>query len=163
MVFILIVLNIFPIFFAYRSTRCSNEQRDILQSISEGRHADRKNIQPVKHVLPKRACRHSSPEVAIGRGDDANSTEIGWLLPTRSNSRSWITRSSVILVPIGSSPISSRKIVLPWADSKRPRRRCNAPVKAPLSWPNNSEAISEGGMAAQFTRIKGRVARFDCS
>jgi hypothetical protein len=72
MVFILIVLNIFPIFFAYRSTRCSNEQRDILQSISEGRHADRKNIQPVKHVLPKRACRHSSPEVAIGRGDDAN-------------------------------------------------------------------------------------------
>src|SRR6266581_2906064 len=35
----------------------------------------------------------------------------------------------------------------------------NAPVKAPFSWPNNSEAISEGGIEAQFTLIKAWVAR----
>ena len=37
------------------------------------------------------------------------------------------------------------------ASSKRPRRCCTAPVKAPFSWPKSSEAISEGGMAAQLT------------
>src|SRR5437016_4297342 len=54
-------------------------------------------------------------------------------------------------------PISSRKRVPPWAASKRPTRRCTAPVKAPFSCPNSSEAISAGGIAAQFTRIKARV------
>jgi len=34
-------------------------------------------------------------------------------------------------------------------------------VNAPFSWPNSSDAISEGGMAAQLTRMKARLARFD--
>ena len=37
--------------------------------------------------------------------------------------------------------------------------RCRAPVKAPFSWPNNSEAMSEEGIAAQFTLIKAWPAR----
>src|SRR5258708_3884001 len=74
--------------------------------------------------------------------------------PTRSNWSSWSTRSNAIWVSEGSSPISSRKIVPECANSKRPCRRCRAPVNAPFSWPNNSEAMSEGGIAAQFTVIK---------
>jgi len=31
------------------------------------------------------------------------------------------------------------------------RRCCSAPVKAPFSWPKSSEAISEAGIAEQFT------------
>jgi len=61
----------------------------------------------------------------------------------------------------GSSPTSSSKIVPPSEDSKRPSRFCNAPVKAPFSCPNNSDAISDGGIAAQLTRMKARFARFD--
>jgi len=45
------------------------------------------------------------------------------------------------------------------AASKRPRRRCSAPVNAPFSCPNSSEAMSDGGMAAQFTRMNARVER----
>ena len=58
-------------------------------------------------------------------------------------------------------PDSSRKIVPPSAGSNLPRRRCSAPVKAPFSCPNSSEAIGGGGIAAQFTRMNrpGRAAR----
>jgi hypothetical protein len=38
---------------------------------------------------------------------------------------------------------------------------CIAPVKAPFSCPNNSEAISEVGIAAQLTLTKAREARRD--
>src|SRR5579864_2538760 len=53
------------------------------------------------------------------------STGIGPLLPTRSISRSCSTRNSAIWTSGGKSPTSSRKIVPPFADSKRqaPLRR----------------------------------------
>ena len=44
---------------------------------------------------------------------------------------------------------------------KRPSRLCVAPVNAPLSWPNSSEAISVGASAAQFTLTKARSALWD--
>src|SRR5271156_1850267 len=81
--------------------------------------------------------------------------------PTRSNSCSCKTRKRAIWVSVGSSPTSSRKIVPPSASSNRPRRRCNAPVKEPFSWPNNSEAIKSRGMAAQFTLTKECEERRD--
>jgi hypothetical protein len=39
----------------------------------------------------------------------------------------------------------SATIVPPFADSNLPRRRCSAPVNAPLSWPKSSEATSDEG------------------
>ncbi len=53
--------------------------------------------------------------------------------PTRSNSRSWITRSSFTCVLRLMSPISSRKSVPASAISNRPFLRAAAPVKAPFS------------------------------
>src|SRR5262245_35092261 len=61
----------------------------------------------------------------------------------------------------GSSPTSSRNSVPPAASSKRPRRRCEAPVKAPRSCPNSSEAMRAAGIAAQLTLTNGRAARRD--
>ena len=87
------------------------------------------------------------------------STLIGRAEPTRSNSRSWSTRRSASWVSGGRSPTSSRKMVPPSASSKRPARRSSAPVKAPFSCPNSSEAINVGGMAAQFTLTNARDAR----
>ena len=59
------------------------------------------------------------------------------------------------------SPTSSRKIVLPAASSNRPRRLSSAPVNAPRSWPNSSEATSPSGSAAQLTLTRARRARGD--
>jgi hypothetical protein len=73
------------------------------------------------------------------------------LPPTRSNSRSCSTRSSLACRPAGISLTSSRSSV-PWfASSKRPSRRSVAPVKAPRSWPKNSLSIRVSEMAAQLT------------
>ena len=49
----------------------------------------------------------------------------------------------------------------PSANSNRPRRCCNAPVKEPFSCPNNSEAIKSRGMAAQLTLTNAREERRD--
>jgi hypothetical protein len=44
---------------------------------------------------------------------------------------SGVNTGGAIWISGGKSPTSSRKIVPPFADSKRPSRRCVAPVKAP--------------------------------
>ena len=72
--------------------------------------------------------------------------------PTRSNSRSCSTRSSLACAASGSSPISSRNRC-----RRRPARSARgaaaaAPVKAPFSWPKSSLSTSSRGSAAQFTR-----------
>ena len=79
------------------------------------------------------------------------------LPPTRSNSRSWSTRSSATWTGGGSSPTSSRKIVPPAASSKRPRRRSRAPVKAPFSWPNSSDATSPSGQRGAVDLDQGAL------
>ena len=38
-------------------------------------------------------------------------------------------------------------------------RRASAPVKAPRSWPNSSDSISDAGMAAQSKTTKRLCAR----
>jgi hypothetical protein len=109
----------------------------------------------VTHVIQST---HKEPENYQPRKSLA---ELFGLPPTRSNSRSCKTRNSVIWGSADTSPISSKKIVPPSASSKLPARRCRAPVKAPFSWPNNSDEIKEGGIAAQLTLTKARVARED--
>ena len=57
------------------------------------------------------------------------------------------------------SPISSRKIVPPSADSNFPLRCEAAPVNEPFSWPKSSDSSSVSASAAQETLMKGRRAR----
>ena len=77
------------------------------------------------------------------------------LLPTRSNSRSWSTRSSFTCVAGENSPISSRNSVPPEACSIRPLRAAMAPVKAPFSCPNSSLSSRLSLRAAQLTFTNG--------
>ncbi len=58
-----------------------------------------------------------------------------------------------------SVPISSRKIVPPSASANLPRRGPTAPVKAPRTWPNNSDSMRLSGIAAQFTFTIARARR----
>ena len=78
--------------------------------------------------------------------------------PTRWNSPSCRTRSSLACDASCRSPTSSRKIVPPSASSNLPRRSAAAPVNAPFSWPNSSLSISSVGIAAQFTFTNGPAA-----
>ena len=57
------------------------------------------------------------------------------------------------------SPISSRKTVPPSATSSLPRFWVAAPVKAPFSWPNNSDSRSSSERATQFTGMNSRPRR----
>ncbi len=47
----------------------------------------------------------------------------------------------------------------PSAWARRPSDRCCAPVKAPRSWPNNSESMRVAGIAPQSTMTKGLARR----
>ena len=78
--------------------------------------------------------------------------------PTRWNSPSCSTRSSLACEAPCRSPTSSRKIVPPSASSNLPRREAVAPVNEPFSCPNSSVSISSVGMAAQFTLTNGPAA-----
>jgi hypothetical protein len=79
--------------------------------------------------------------------------------PTRSNSPSCRTRSSLAWKAGLISPISSRKRVPPSACSKRPLRWLIAPVKAPFSWPKSSDSSRLSGRAAQLSLTKAARAR----
>jgi len=83
-------------------------------------------------------------------------------LPRRSNSPSWMTRSSLDCSSIGISPISSRKMVPPSASSKRPICRASDPVKAPRSRPKSSLSTRVAGSVVQLTVINGRCLPVPC-
>src|SRR5690606_37111478 len=70
-----------------------------------------------------------------------------------------MARSSLACSRTSISEISSSSSVPPEASSNLPMRRATAPVKAPFSWPNNSDSSSASGMAAQLTEMKGLAAR----
>ncbi len=78
--------------------------------------------------------------------------------PSRSNCRSSSTRKSFDWVAGESAATSSSTMVPAPAISSRPSLRSTAPVKAPRSWPNNSDSTSSCGRLAQSIFKKGRVA-----
>ena len=87
------------------------------------------------------------------------STRIGDVPPTRSNSCSCSTRSSLACRSSRISEISSSSSVPPCARSNAPSTRLIAPVNAPFSWPNSALSISPSGSAAQFSLMNGLSRR----
>ena len=79
------------------------------------------------------ALRRVLQDLEVVAAISRTSTLMVFVLPIRSNSCSWSTRSSFDWSSSGISPTSSRKRVPRSATSKRPIRRSIAPVKAPLS------------------------------
>ena len=72
------------------------------------------------------------------------------LPPSRSNSFSSSTRSSLDCMRRSISPISSSRSEPPPASSNLPFLAVTAPVKAPFSWPNSSDSSRLSGMAVQL-------------
>ena len=79
--------------------------------------------------------------------------------PSRMNSRSWITRSSLACVSSGMLPISSKKIVPLSASSNRPFFGYTAPVNAPLTWPKRFDSSRSGGRLPELTVMNALSAR----
>ena len=83
------------------------------------------------------------------------STRISLVPPTCRNTDVSSTRSRFTCVDGLISPISSRKIVPPWATSNRPGLALSAPVNAPRSCPNSSLCSRLSCSAAQSTTTNG--------
>ena len=125
-----------------------------------GGQLDLDDLQPVVEILAEAAG--AAPR-ARGRGASRRRRARP---PRRAGCRRRVrasapasTRSTLACVAGGMSPISSRKIVPPWAASNLPTRRASAPVKAPFSWPKSSLSTSSRLIAAQFTATNGRARR----
>ena len=134
----------------------TDQQRNILLALPQGRHPDRKHVQPViqdRCGTPGRAPslpgRDWSPRpAAYSPCACACCPAVRIRAPAARAAASAATSG-------GMSPISSRNSV-PWsASSKRPIFCAIAPVNAPFSWPNSSLSSSPVGMAAQFTFTNG--------
>ncbi len=80
---------------------------------------------------------------------------LAWVEPTALTSPFSRARSSLAWALIGSSPISSRKRVPPWAAAKAPALVETAPVKEPFSWPKSSVSMSSEGSAPMLSGRKG--------
>ena len=81
---------------------------------------------------------------------------MGFELPTGSTSLSCKTRNIFDCICKGISPISSKKSVPLLANRNFPGFPFFLePVKAPSSYPNNSDSSKFSGIEAQFTLIKG--------
>ena len=112
---------------------------DVLAPLAQRRQVDRHDVEPVVQVLAEpalRALRSSRSRLLAAM--TRVSTRMVCVSPTRSNSRSCSTRSSLTCSWGVVELISSRKIVPVWAASKRPVRLSIAPVNAPRTWPNSS-------------------------
>jgi hypothetical protein len=129
-------------------------------SSQQRRHLDGEDGESVEEIAAENVLGDCALEIAVRGCDDADVGRQRREPPTRSNSRSCSTRRRSTCVSIGSSPTSSRKSVPPAASSKRPRRRCTAPVNAPRSWPN-SPRQSDWRTAPQLRLTKGPPERRD--
>src|SRR3954470_12726446 len=127
---------------------------DVGRPLAQRRQAQVDDVEAEIKVFAEPAGARLFLQLAVGRGEHAESTLTGWLPPTRSISRSWIARSSFACRRISISLISSSSRVPPLASSNLPTRRATAPVKAPFSWPNSSLSSRCSGMAAQLTATK---------
>ncbi len=122
----------------------------------EGREAQRPGGNRGLHgTLPVNGCL----EVAVRGGDKPDVDRDALVSSDRLDLSSWIALNSFTWVEGLMSEISSRKIVPPWASSRRPRLALMAPVKAPFTWPNNSLSRSVSVRAPQSMGRKGRSLR----
>src|SRR5580704_10439218 len=71
-----------------------DQHRNVLFPLPERRHVDREDIQPVKEVTPEHASSDGGSKSRFVAAITRTSTGMTRLPPTRSNWRSWRTRSN---------------------------------------------------------------------
>ncbi len=96
---------------------------DVFPAVAQRGEQDGKDVQAVEEVFAESPLATSSMRSRLVAAMMRTSTFMVRLPPTRSNSPSWIIRSSLTWRGGANSPISSRKRVPPSASSKRPNLR----------------------------------------
>ncbi len=91
-----------------------------------------KHIDSIVQILVESTSSDLLLQVAVGLDNDSDIDPACFILPTRSNSLSWRTRSSLLWMMIGISPASSRNRVPSLVSSKRPSRGLNVLVTSSL-------------------------------
>jgi hypothetical protein len=132
---------------------------DVARALAERGDLQRDDVEAVEEVFPELALRDALARSRLVAAITRTSTLRVSLPPTRSNVRSWRKRRSLTCVARGISLTSSRKMVPPFACSKRPSRREMAPVNAPFSWPKSSLSSRDSVRAAQLRRTSGAFDR----
>ena len=135
------------------------QSRNIFRTLAQRWNMDWEYFQPVVKIVAKGRLPHHRGQIAMCSCDQTDIHLMRAIATESSNSCSWSTRNSLAWSSNGISPTSSRKRVPLWASSKRPVFWATAPVKAPLSCPNNSLSRSPRGIAAQFNLMKERPWR----
>ncbi len=144
-----------------RTAKCSANSR-----MSARRSRSGGSVMTSNASRSSRSARNSPRAAMAGRSRllaaiRRTSTCTGWPPPTRSNLPYSITRSSFSCTEAGVLASSSRNNEPSSARSKRPRRLRSAPVKAPASWPNNSDSSRLSGRLAQSSLINACDQRGD--
>ena len=137
-----------------------NQKREIVFPLTQGRQANGYHVQPIIEIFSKILPFHFTPQVAVGGTDDAHIHRDG-LFASHPLESSFLQEPcrSFTCMGLGSSDTSSRKIVPPWASSKRPFLSRIAPEKAPFTCPKSSLSSNPSGRAPQFTGTNGPPPR----
>jgi len=121
-----------------------HEQGDVGPTLAQAGTSSGNTFKPDRRDPRGRAVATGGMQIAIRRG---NHTDVHAEGPGATDTLELALLQHAQqhdLVSAGSSPTSSRKIVPPSASSKRPWRRCRAPVNAPPSrGRNSSDAMSD--------------------
>ena len=127
-----------------------------------GGSVHRHDVEPVVEVLAELALPDRLLEIAV-RGRDARACRPARRARRRGarTPRPGAPGAAWPGAPGSSPPISSRKIVPPFANSNLPSLRFCAPVNAPFSKPNSSLSSSSEGSAAQLTFTNGLSWRLE--
>src|SRR5271166_5880814 len=132
--------------------------------MSSARSRNEGTVTTSKASRSRRSLRKRPPSASAGRSTlvaamTRTSTWCTSLPPTRSKLPYSMTRRIFSCTASEAVAISSRNKVPPSAISKRERRRCVAPVKAPASWPKSSLSSRLSASVAQLSLTKGLSQR----
>ena len=114
------------------------ERRYVFSSLSQRRKINRHNVKAIVEIFTEPSFLNETLQIPVGGGDDPDIDRNGYNTPNPLELTLLKERKSLACSSPETSPISSKKIVPPWANSILPVLRRCAPVNAPCSWPNSS-------------------------
>ena len=128
-------------------------------SFPQRRNLHRKNVQEIKQITTKCTLSDGCLQVTVS-GSDHPRIGLDGASSTDTFEFVFLQNTQASDLSLGRKPSDFIEEDLPpLANSKWPKRYWVTPVKAPCSWPNNSEAIKSRCIAAQFTLTNAREDR----